>query len=346
MTDVTISRRAFVGCASLGPASLLSTGRDSARAPRARSVIQILMTGGPSQIDTWDPKPAAPCEVRSPFASIATRLPGIHVSELFPRLAARADRVAFLRTVHHDEAPIHETGLQLIQTGEWAGAKAAAPHFGALLSAATGNRRTPIQWHRLTGPLVDTGVPVPRGESSGSLGPEFAPRTGHLVDWETALYQAADLVASAPSVVTINMFPTVFRQVSWDMHASSSRLPTSFADYRRLAPRFDRALAGLLDRLESEGLLDEVIVWAGGEMGRTPRINRHGGRDHWTGAWTMLLAGGGIPGGQAVGVSDPLGAEPADRPIHPREILATIAHHMGVQADSHRLYGKPIRELV
>src|SRR5205809_346948 len=72
--------------------------------------------GGPSQLETWDPKPGAPANVRGPFRAIRTNVPGIQISEHFPLMARIADRYAILRSVHHDEAPIHETGHQLMQT--------------------------------------------------------------------------------------------------------------------------------------------------------------------------------------------------------------------------------------
>ena len=81
-----------------------------------RSVILLLLVGGPSQIETWDPKPDAPAEVRGPFSTIATRCPGVRISKHLPRMAARMDRLAIVRSINHDSVPIHETGYQLIQT--------------------------------------------------------------------------------------------------------------------------------------------------------------------------------------------------------------------------------------
>ena len=70
-----------------------------------RSVILLLLVGGPSQLETWDPKPDAPVEVRGPFGSIATKCPGVRISEHLPRMAARMDRLAIVRSMHHDSAP-------------------------------------------------------------------------------------------------------------------------------------------------------------------------------------------------------------------------------------------------
>ena len=83
--------------------------------------------------------------------------------------------------------------------------------------------------------------------------------------------------------MTVNQFTTVFRTVSWDLHAAGSNLPTTFADYERIVcPQFDQACSALLFDLDQRGLLAETVVAVVAEMGRTPRINRRGGRDHFT----------------------------------------------------------------
>jgi len=121
-TCTGVSRRDFlrvggVGLGSLGLslADLNALATDHGR--RDRAVILLMLVGGPSQLETWDPKPDAPREIRGPFGSIATRVPGVRISEHLPRLAARMDRLALVRSVHHEAAPIHETGHQLLQTG-------------------------------------------------------------------------------------------------------------------------------------------------------------------------------------------------------------------------------------
>ena len=85
---------------------------------------------------------------------------------------------------------------------------------------------------------------------------------------------------------------------------------------------------------DDRGLLDTTLVVATGEFGRTPKLNANGGRDHWAGCWTALVAGGGVRGGNVVGRSDATGGEPADRPVTPQELVATIFHALGVPADA------------
>ena len=131
--------------------------------------------------------------------------------------------------------------------------------------------------------------------------------------------------------VTINQFSTVFDSPSWDCHADGGSLRTDLNDIRdTVAPSFDTAFAALLTDLEDRGLLDTTLVVATGEFGRTPQLNANGGRDHWAGAWTALVAGGGVKGGRVIGRTDAKGTEPTDRPVTPQELVATIFHALGV----------------
>jgi hypothetical protein len=96
---------------------------------------------------------------------------------------------------------------------------------------------------------------------------------------------ARRLVEGGVRFVTVNMFDTVFNEITWDSHGSKPFSPIS--GYRDLVgPMFDRAYASLLDDLQSRGLLEDTLVVAMGEFGRTPKINPAGGRDHWPGVWS------------------------------------------------------------
>src|SRR4029077_20794755 len=136
--------------------------------------------------------------------------------------------------------------------------------------------------------------------------------------------------------VTVNMFDTLAGRITWDCHANDSWAPATLSDYRNsLFPDFDRGLSALLDDLAQRGLLEETLVVAAGEFGRTPRINERGGRDHWPGVWSVALAGGGIRGGQVVGSSDAHAGCPVDRPVTPRDLLVTIYHSLGIDPTKH-----------
>jgi hypothetical protein len=111
----------------------------------------------------------------------------------------------------------------------------------------------------------------------------------------------------------------------WDTHAQNAdRLQDV------LCPQFDVTFAALLDDLEQRGLLDETLVVAIGEFGRTPRINTLGGRDHWGHVFSFVMAGAGIAGGQVLGASDRHGAYPATDPLRPHDLTATIFHLLGI----------------
>lgn len=122
-------------------------------------------------------------------------------------------------------------------------------------------------------------------------------------------------------------------------------------------PPLDRAIAALVEDLAARGMLEDVLVYCVGEFGRTPRMNGHAGRDHWADCFTVLLAGGGIVGGRAVGASEKNGGGVQDRMVTPLDLLATIYHQLGVPLDTHFIdgsgrpvsivgAGKPIQELL
>ena len=157
--------------------------------------------------------------------------------------------------------------------------------------------------------------------------------------------------------MTVNMFDSLAGRITWDCHANESWAPATLSDYRNLlCPEFDRGMSTLLDDLAQRGLFEETLVVAAGEFGRTPRINERGGRDHWPGVWSVLLSGGGIAGGQILGASDSRGMFPADRPVSPAELAATILHSLGIDLATRLALpqgteialadAEPIRELV
>jgi hypothetical protein len=156
-------------------APALSVAGPSLDAAAERSVILLLMVGGPSQLETWDPKPDASSDVRGPFGSIATRCPGVRISEHLPRLAQRMDRLALLRAVHHEEAPIHETGCQLLQTGRLSRAGEEAPHFGSLIARLRGTTNGLPAFALIPGPIRTTGIDIPHGQTSAWLGARCEP---------------------------------------------------------------------------------------------------------------------------------------------------------------------------
>jgi hypothetical protein len=140
------------------------------------------------------------------------------------------------------------------------------------------------------------------------------------------------LIEAGVRFVTVNMFETVFDEITWDIHGSRPFSPISC--YRDLVgPMYDMAYSSLLEDLHDRGLLQDTMVVSTGEFGRTPKVNPAGGRDHWPQCWTMMMAGGGVKGGQVVGSSDDIGAAPRDNPTSPMQIAATIYQGLGIPLD-------------
>jgi uncharacterized protein (DUF1501 family) len=325
------SRRTFLRAGSLAAASLsgvISPLRIQAGGGNtASAVIQIRMSGGPSQLETFDPKPQAPTSVRGPFKPISTNVAGMQISELFPRLATQADKFAIVRSLHNDVAPVHEIGAQILRTGTLAPAG------------------RPIEQL-----AMDPGLPNSSQNSKPTIGrtsvrPGFNSPTYGANAFGRQCQQAVHDIENGVQFISIEMFPNLYDILSWDCHANVSDLPTTLEDYRQqICPTFDTAISALLEDLALRGLLESTLVVCAGEFGRSPRLNARGGRDHWTGVWSALFAGGGVRGGQVIGSSDRLAGEPRDLPIQGNQIVPTMLLALGISARGYGL-GAPIVQL-
>jgi Protein of unknown function (DUF1501) len=158
---------------------------------------------------------------------------------------------------------------------------------------------------------------------------------------------ARRLIEHGSRYITVNHFDTVFNISCWDMHADGGGLNNTYLDYERLlCPQLDQAFTALVEDLEQRGLLKETVVAVLSEFGRTPKVNKRGGRDHYPSAWTNFFCGGNIKGGQVIGSTDKIGAAPHDRPVLPPEIIASIYQGMGIDLDTTMMPGpggRPIR---
>jgi hypothetical protein len=379
--------------------------------------ILLFLVGGPSHIDTWDPKPKAPAEVRGPFQPIATNVTGMQISEIFPKMAKHADKYSLIRTVYHTATAVHDTGHQMMQTGRLFTGGIEHPHMGCVLGYTKGQRGEVPAHVLLPRPIGRTGGNLPHGHTAGYLGKQHDPfilnadpsdpkfkvpdllppdyisavraerrqKMRDAVDGAMAAFEKnsqakqfddnfhlAYRLMSSPQAreafalekepdalrerygktrfgqsclltrrliergvrfVTVNMFETVFDEITWDIHGS--RPFTDISEMaKQVAPNFDQAFSALLEDLKDRGLLETTIVTAMGEFGRTPKINPAGGRDHHPAVWTILMGGGPIKGGRIVGESDELGYAPRTRPVTPAEVAATI--YQGLGLDPHK----------
>jgi hypothetical protein len=422
---------------------------------RENSCVFIFLFGGPSHIDLWDMKPAAPSQVRGEFRPIATRVPSIQICEHLPDLARVTDRVCFLRSMTH-HMPVHGPACSEMITGR--------PYFGppitdqalpedwpslSSLTTRYANRRSALppavvlpwylqfegQERRIAGQtggrmgerfnafLVDgdptrtdfrlPGIELPndvplervlgradflRRLESTSAPPSMRrdldelfsakfrsalamvtnPTTARAFDlrlepesmrdrygatkFGQSLLLARRLVEAGVSLVTVNWDDeSRFDKVSphWDTHHHL------FAKLKEgLCPVFDRAFSTFIEDLFERGLLETTLVVATGEFGRTPKIGeftqnamtQQTGRDHWPHAFTVLLAGGSVRGGQVYGSTNATGGYVVDKPVTPADLAATILLHLGIdlQAEyqhvlagtTHRITtGTPLRDL-
>jgi hypothetical protein len=417
-----LTRRDFLHAGSISVLGLtmadwLALKARGAAGNRDINCIMLFLVGGPSHIDTWDPKPLAPEEVRGPFRPIATNVPGMRITEVFPRMARHADKFSLVRSVYHTATAVHDTGHQMMQTGRLFTGGIEHPHIGCVLGYLKGQRGELPAHVLMPRPIGRTGGNLPHGQNAGYLGRQYDPfilnadpavpnfrvpnllppsyisavraerrqRMRQAVDGAMAsfensaqvrqmdgnFHQAYRLMSSARAreafsleqepaatrdrfgrtrfgqscllarrliergvrFVTINMFETVFDEVTWDIHGSRP-----FTDINQMArevvPNFDRAYTALLEDLDERGMLRNTVVTAMGEFGRTPKINPAGGRDHHPGVWTIIMGGGPIRGGRVIGESDELGYRPKSRPVTPAEVAATLYHALGI--DPHR----------
>src|SRR5262249_49886502 len=138
--------------------------------------------------------------------------------------------------------------------------------------------------------------------------------------------------------VTLNS-PDGLQAIGWDTHAQN------FDRVKKLSEVLDAGWSTLLGDLEERGLLETTtIVWMG-ELGRTPKINPNAGRDHFPNAWTAVLAGGGIRGGQVIGRTSDDGTTVDDRPVSVPDFIATVCLALGIdpRTQNHSNVGRPIR---
>ena len=312
-----ISRREFLqrGTAGVVGLGLGGSGRLAASDSSARcdSVILLWMQGGVSHLDTFDPKPDAPADIRGPFQAINTNVPGIQLCEHLPRMARIADKIAFIRSMHHTEGA-HERGISYMLSGCRPLPGIFQPSLGAVISKALGARGTTPCCVNVSGDGV-----FQRGSCSAfDLNGEPERVRGAYGD--TGLGRkclaARRLVEAGTRFVAVE-------EVGWDHHFQT------FGALKHRLPVFDQAVSALIGDLAGRGLLDTTMVVFATEFGRSPRINNEAGREHHHGVFSCFLAGGGIRGGQVVGASDGRGESPASRPVTPEDLFCTLYAQIG-----------------
>lgn len=395
-SDVQPTRRQFLaGTAALGTAALAPGGYAlrPGRPPeaRAQAVIQIYLGGGLSHVDTFDPKPDAPIDVRGAFRPIPTKIPGEPFTELCRHTAGIADKLTIVRSVTHTEAA-HERGSHNMLTGYRPSPAIVYPSFGAVVSHELGVRNDLPPYVCIPragggdlgtgylssayGPFSVGGEPSAKDFEVKDLGPSaaldearaarrrrmladldegFAGRADGIQATEAFYEQAWKLIESetARNAFRIEKEPDAVRD-RYGRAAIGQRLllarrlveagvrfvaiPLGGWDHhngiagalRSQMPPVDQAFAALVADLDDRGLLDTTMVILSTEFGRTPRINRDEGRDHWPRAFSVVAAGGGLKRGLIHGRTDPTGSEPEDGAVGPGDLAATMFSQLGI----------------
>jgi hypothetical protein len=415
---------------------------------RAKSVIFIFLQGGPSHIDIWDPKPDAPSNVRGEFKPIKTKVPGIHLSEVMPKLAQQIDKATLIRSVSYTPAGLfnHTAAHYQMMTGYTPDRVSPSgqleppapndyPHAGAQIARIKPPEVPMLPFVMLPRPTQESNV-IGKGSTAGFLGAAYDPyyfyqdpakeiklddltmrkdvSKERLVRRESLLqkvnsampemekavekyaidsyyHKAFDLVSSGRARDAFDLTKekdslrdkygrhtfgqglllsrrlieagTRFVQVNWPAVANGNPLvdawdthAANFGPLRDLhCPKLDSGLSALLEDMDQRGLLKDTLVIAIGEFGRSPRLgvstsgNSNGpdGRDHWPYCYTALVAGAGVSRGAIYGKSDATASSPAENPVHPTQLLATVYHALGI--DPHTIVNNHLnqpRELV
>jgi hypothetical protein len=418
------SRRDFLKIGALGGTALALPDLLRARASAAAegrqvkdaSVVWLWLSGGPTHVETFDPKTTAPVEYRSVTGEVATSIPGVTFGGTFPKMANVADQMAVVRSFAHRNSG-HGGGTHWVMTGydnrqADNGGVPGRPSLGSVLSRWRGAN------HPVTGAPTYVRFGGIFGDGPAFLGAAYAPfdqngqarRNMNLVLPQERLESRRDLLESLDTLnrridhsgliegmdqFEQQSFELVFGSAAkafdlkledpktvekygkglgeqlltarrlcetgvgfvtinyggWDMHGTIER------GLKTRSPQLDQAVAAFIDDVRGRGLAEKVLLVITGEFGRTPRINRNAGRDHWAPLSTLALAGGGLRMGQVVGESAPKVDVPKSKPITPQDLMATVFHVLGIDAavqyvstSGRPVYmlddGRPIAELV
>jgi len=394
---------------------------------RKKSCILLWMSGGPSQMDTFDLKPGH--ANGGPYKEIESAVPGIHISEHLPRLAAHMEDMALIRSMSTKEGD-HTRATFYLRSGYLPQGPIQYPPLGSLVAKELGSNDSAlpnfvsVAPSRFLSPASFTPGflgPMHAPLIVGDLGANFGQQRGapdytaalkvqdlqppnevsaeqtdariellkdleqdfgathrgvspasHQTAYDRALrlmrteaakafnldeekdavreaygknlfgqgcLLARRLVERGVPFVEVTLGGLNNNALGWDTHANN------FETIKGLSAVLDPAWSTLMDDLKVRGLLDStLIVWMG-EFGRTPKIARSNGRDHWPNSWTSVLAGGGINGGQVIGKTSADGVTIEDRPVSVPDLLSTVCRVLGVDPLKHNdsNIGRPIR---
>ena len=363
---------------------------------RGKRMILLWMDGGPSQFETFNPKPGSANQ--GPATAISTSMPGVQFAEFWPEMAKNAHKLSIIRSMKSSEAD-HFRAIKLVRTGYPINPTIAYPTWGSVVAherfdsefalpsfVRIGNPRIktrdvnsgvlgakyesfhisePGQIPDDVAPLVEEEVLRRRLALADSLDQEFAAAgAAATVKEKKDTYDRTKRFVLSPKLDVFNLDnePDVVRDAygrttfgqgcllarrlveegvsfvevfsigshndqGWDTHK------TGFKDTPQLCAEVDPAYSTLLQDLEDRGLLEDTLVVWMGEFGRTPKIKKDGGRDHYATGWITCLSGGGVKTGQVIGATDDDGVKVTDRPIGVQDLFQTFCKVLGLDAE-------------
>lgn len=374
--------------------------------PPADAVIMIFLEGGLSHVDTFDPKPNAPVEIRGELGAVKTNT-GETLGGLLKQTAGVADKIGIIRSFTHTEAA-HERGQHNMLTGYKPSPAITYPSMGSVVSHEYGPRKDLPPYvcvPSANNPWLGTGY-LSSAYGPFSLGSD--PAAGNFQVRDLSLPAGVDVDRSTRRralLATVNehfrslekaepleamdtFYERAYSLISseharnaFNIAAEDAKLRDEYGrtgigqrllmarrlveagvrfvtvtyggwdNHQRIRdalrggfPPVDQAYATLIRDLARRGLLNKTLVVLATEFGRTPRINRNAGRDHWPKVFSTVMAGGGLKGGVIIGGSDPTASEPSHSPVGPADMAATIFTQLGINPEKELLStgGRPI----
>jgi uncharacterized protein (DUF1501 family) len=411
-----VVRMGVAAAAGMACSPLIPAMARAAEGKKHKACILLWMPGGPSQLDTFDPKPGH--KNGGPVKAIETAAAGVRISEYLPKLAKETKDLAVVRSLSSQEGD-HQRATQHLLTGYRPQGPLNYPVLGSVLAKELGDAESelpayvsiaPFRFAELSSaflgpryaPLVVSGASndpsaranlvienlTPDSERAKTLMEERFALREFIAGEFTSKYPAAQvkshssnydraarmvrnqakaafrldeepaslrdaygrnrfgqgcllarrLVERGVPFVEVSLSGAPGAEIGWDTHADTFNL------VKRLCDVLDPAWATLMTDLRSRGLLEDTLVVWMGEFGRTPEINMSTGRDHFPAAWSVVLGGAGIRGGQVLGSTGASGQKVEERPVSVPELYATICEAVGIDSTHENISpeGRPI----
>jgi hypothetical protein len=382
-----LSRRAFLGASILGLGGLTFSAAAKELAKSQKRVLVVFLSGGSSQLETWDPKPGT--DTGGPFKAIPTSVPGVHISELLPETAKQMHRMSLVRGINTADDD-HGRGAVQMLTGRRPDPAFEYPHIGAVAAKLLGSGKEELPGHIQITPRGGGGF---NKQDAAFLGPKYASvtlgdgkppadlfppfgltsdadrqrealrqklnerfarsrRTAQTEAYTESYDQAAKFIAKGDALTIDKEDPKLadrygrhdfgrhmllarrlleqgvtFVKVT---HTNYDTHHENFDFHIEQLGEFDRPFAATLTDLAERGMLESTLVIVMAEFGRTPRINDRYGRDHWSKAWSIAMAGCGLKLGSVIGKTNANGTAVTDREVHGGHLFHTYFRALGL----------------